>query len=473
MKVAFSRWLFYTRSSGQYRTSKKVNMLVQRLNCILLLVLLLLSVDCNLAYGKDADATAPAAAEGGADAIFIDLGKLVREYYAKAAVTSDKEGVKFKYKVKNEVSFYGGKKSVEVPISGGILGEVTLVSGKYEGKDKDRLSSEEREGFHSKLVIAPYSSKRNAHLFAQLLFPEDVAIEFKQRFKELVNSFQDKAPVESDTKVSGGATSGDTSTATTVPGKTEGGTSTIATSGDAKNGSTEPETQVVINEPENQNVSGGEPKQEIAVRQELSSYGILLEAEVEGARAVKSITAGSRAEGWGIKPGDIIRNTSDPSKLQVERNAEKFKANLKVDKAIFQAVKKMAGQYFGRVSVPTVTLGEGAADNGPGTPMWTQFYVYPDGSFVGRYSESQGSCDGQLTNAKVISPQVVSFNWRDNYGKGLLMLSFSNDYKSFNGYWNFSECNGLGGSSTMRKFGPTTRSLRWSGARQKSAGKAK
>ncbi len=108
-------------------------MLVQRLNCILLLVLLLLSADCNLVYGKDADATAPGAAEGGADAIFIDLGKLVREYYAKAAVTSDKEGVKFKYKVKNEVSFYGGKKSVEVPISGGILGEVTLVSGRWSG----------------------------------------------------------------------------------------------------------------------------------------------------------------------------------------------------------------------------------------------------------------------------------------------------------------------------------------------------
>ncbi|MBX9696057.1 MAG: hypothetical protein K2Z81_26960, partial [Cyanobacteria bacterium] len=315
--------------------------MLSRLICVLILASLLVVADCNLVYGADAGATTEESTERGQDAVFSEIANLVKDYYSKAAISSEKAGVKFKYKVKNEVSFYGAKKSIEVPNNGGILGEVRLASGKYEGQDKDRLPSEERAGFYTKLVMAPYSSERNAHLFAQLLFPEDVSIEFKEKFKELVSSFKGKDTTSGSDQKSAGETKS-VAAAGTPKGSAANAEERVE-SVEALQSTPEPEKQIQS--------TGGEPKQAVSVKQELSQYGIVLEAELDGARAVKEVATGSRADGWGIKPGDKIRSTYDTSKLEFERNNEKLKVNLKVDKATLQAVKKMAGRYVGRVSL--------------------------------------------------------------------------------------------------------------------------
>ncbi len=124
-------------------------------------------------------------------AIYDQISKLVREFYEKATISSTDKGIQFKHKVRKEVGFYS-KKTEEVPTSGGIAGDVTSFAGLYSGKDKERLPFEEHSGFHTTLVMAPYSIKRDSHLLARLSFPEDMPIEFKQRFKEIINGFASK-----------------------------------------------------------------------------------------------------------------------------------------------------------------------------------------------------------------------------------------------------------------------------------------
>lgn len=202
------------------------------------------------------------------------------------------------------------------------------------------------------------------------------------------------------------------------------------------------------------------------LNQEFSKYGIEFGREDNGGRLVGSVKAGSRADGWGIKTGDILRNIKTPAKVKVERNGKSFDADLTVDKAIYTAVKKMAGQYVGRVSVPTEEIGPGSQDfhSRNTAPMVTQFFANPGAIITGSYAESHnGTCDGFLTDAKVTSPTDVYFTWKDRAGTGYLMVRFAPDYKSFNGAWNYIQCTGH--SEFVKVYGPSTRLLRWDGKR--------
>lgn len=120
--------------------------------------------------------------------IYKKIADLVQEYYNKATVSVTDKGVSFKFKTKKEAGFYSNE-PLEVPATGGILGDVVVVSGEFKGKEKKFLPFEERCGFHTKLLMAPYSSKKQSHLLAWMRFPEDSPVEFKEKFKELINSY--------------------------------------------------------------------------------------------------------------------------------------------------------------------------------------------------------------------------------------------------------------------------------------------
>lgn len=203
------------------------------------------------------------------------------------------------------------------------------------------------------------------------------------------------------------------------------------------------------------------------VTRQYKSYGIELGKEDNGGRLVASVKADSVADSWGIKAGDRIKNLDTPSKLKNERNGKTSQADLGVNKTLRTAVTRMVGQYVGRVSVPTeeVTIGVGSNFVISATsPMVTQFFEQPPGVITGSYLQTHNvTCDGYLTGATLVSPHEACFNWRDSAGSGILMIRFSPDYKSFNGYWNFSQ---RAGNRALGPFGPTSRVLQWNGTRR-------
>ena len=121
------------------------------------------------------------------ESIFQRVKELVEKYYPKASITIDSDKMHFEKKCQDKYDFLGDL--VHEPQSGGILCDITLKSGEYTGKDKDRLPSEVNDGFHTNWTIAPYSKLQNAHLLARLSFPPDVNTGFKEKFESLINLF--------------------------------------------------------------------------------------------------------------------------------------------------------------------------------------------------------------------------------------------------------------------------------------------
>jgi hypothetical protein len=119
-----------------------------------------------------------------ANELFTQVQALVKEYYPKAQWSPSEDTLHFEYKTKDEVGYYSGR-SAKTPQAGGVLGDITLKPGRYEGK----LVSEQQDGFHTILTLGPYSSRTNAHILARLMFPSDVPSDFKDRIVELVNAF--------------------------------------------------------------------------------------------------------------------------------------------------------------------------------------------------------------------------------------------------------------------------------------------
>src|SRR5579885_865996 len=131
-----------------------------------------------------AESSAPSTSES----ICNDLEGLVRQYYPKAKITRKGDDLHFEYKTKLQAT-RSSNRPVPIPTDGGILGELALKKGTYEGADKDRLPSEVPDGFHTTLTMAPYSQTSDRHLFARLVFPSDVPFQFKEQFKEIIKSF--------------------------------------------------------------------------------------------------------------------------------------------------------------------------------------------------------------------------------------------------------------------------------------------
>ncbi|MDC0598909.1 hypothetical protein OAP18_03635 [Gammaproteobacteria bacterium] len=71
-------------------------------------------------------------------------------------------------------------------------------------------------------------------------------------------------------------------------------------------------------------------------------------------------------------------------------------------------------------------------------PVETTFMLLPDGGLRGTYrvyDDEDGIVEGTISNAFQEKDRMYSFEWTDKYGEGIFILTFSTNYKSFNGYW--------------------------------------
>ena len=122
------------------------------------------------------------------NALFQIVANLVKKYYPKANITISDSSMHFDKKCRLEDGYYSGR-MVLAPQTGGVLCDIILKPGEYNGEDKNRLPSITQDGFHANLTMAPYSKLLNKHLLTHLSYPPDTELEFKQHFQKLIDSF--------------------------------------------------------------------------------------------------------------------------------------------------------------------------------------------------------------------------------------------------------------------------------------------
>ncbi len=120
--------------------------------------------------------------------VLKDMEECVHDFYSRAKVSKTDTKFHFEFKVKTEIDTYTSRPSLK-PLTGGILGDLTVVPGEYTGKDKDRLPSTEISGYCTTLTLAPFLKESNSHLLAKLYFPPDTPAEFIDRFKTIVSLY--------------------------------------------------------------------------------------------------------------------------------------------------------------------------------------------------------------------------------------------------------------------------------------------
>src|SRR6185295_5427713 len=74
------------------------------------------------------------------------------------------------------------------PNPGGILCEIEMRQGKYEGAAVLPQTFDKR--YFNVLVMAPYSQKHNAYLYVHLSYPGNVSDDFLKQFTEIVNGWE-------------------------------------------------------------------------------------------------------------------------------------------------------------------------------------------------------------------------------------------------------------------------------------------
>lgn len=81
---------------------------------------------------------------------------------------------------------------------------------------------------------------------------------------------------------------------------------------------------------------------------------------------------------------------------------------------------------------------EGNVDNGGiNSAIVTTLIVTEDGRLRGDYVviDETGTLQGTLSNPRLSDPNTVSFEWTDRHGEGFEVLEFTDDFKSFTGFW--------------------------------------
>ncbi len=73
------------------------------------------------------------------------------------------------------------------PKLGGILCDIELRDGKYNGAASVPQTFDKR--YFKLLIMGPYSSKHNAHLYIHLSYPSNVSDDFLKEFTEFVNRY--------------------------------------------------------------------------------------------------------------------------------------------------------------------------------------------------------------------------------------------------------------------------------------------
>ena len=141
------------------------------------------------------------------DSVCARLRALFQTHYPKATITDrGVNGIHFEYEVTTfEFPYHGspGAKHEATtqrgPKKGGILCGVYLEKGEYRGQLALMPRGNQYEPYvidrmvYKQLLMAPYSAKRDAHLWVGLSYPSDASDDFLKGFRAIMNDYEKDA----------------------------------------------------------------------------------------------------------------------------------------------------------------------------------------------------------------------------------------------------------------------------------------
>jgi len=139
--------------------------------------------------------------------VYSKLLPLFQKYYPQAGFTNSPDhALKFEYAVTNFLfpvptnGLKGKGHEPEVqrgPLPGGILCSIVLEPGKDNDQfvlstvNAERIPSWLRDKkYYKELLMAPYSPKLNAHLWAYLWYPPDASETFLKEYRAIMKDFE-------------------------------------------------------------------------------------------------------------------------------------------------------------------------------------------------------------------------------------------------------------------------------------------
>lgn len=158
---------------------------------LLLLVSLIFALIAAPARGADEEALENPALKR----FYSELRMLFRKHYPKATSHLLKDKIHFEHDTRVFIVHEALKTGewqdpweTRGPKPGGILCDITLQDGQYQGAAVVPQTFDKR--YFKVLLMAPYSAKRDVHLYVHLSYPRNVSDDFLKQFTELVNDFE-------------------------------------------------------------------------------------------------------------------------------------------------------------------------------------------------------------------------------------------------------------------------------------------
>jgi hypothetical protein len=124
--------------------------------------------------------------------LYADVEALVARHYPSAVFERTQEGVRFEFGTRTffvheplKTGQWQDAFEMKGPDRGGILGDITLEKGPYQGAAEVPQSFDKR--YFTMLLMAPDLPALDAHLRVELRYPADASPEFLKELRQLVD----------------------------------------------------------------------------------------------------------------------------------------------------------------------------------------------------------------------------------------------------------------------------------------------
>jgi hypothetical protein len=126
--------------------------------------------------------------------VYVEFRTVFLRHYPKATCHLVKQNMHFEHNTRTFIVHEPLKTGewqdpweTRGPQPGGILCEIVLQAGRYQGAAVVPQTFDKR--YFKVLLLAPYSAKHDRHLSIQLSYPANVNSEFLKEFTDLANDF--------------------------------------------------------------------------------------------------------------------------------------------------------------------------------------------------------------------------------------------------------------------------------------------
>jgi hypothetical protein len=147
-----------------------------------------------------------------------------------------------------------------------------------------------------------------------------------------------------------------------------------------------------------------------------------------------------------IFAGAVINNTRYDREKWKNRYKDIVKNSTNINEKTSTDISEVEDYFRNNLIHETLTNSFQGTLNSSGKdqPAVTSFFIENGGKIAGNYIFYEGSNDkysGDLYDCNILDLETLKCTWKDDWGDGVFLVIFSEDFNSFNGYWSDYDMN--------------------------------